>query len=599
VRKRRALAPLLAIVLAAAIALAYTFAAGNTPFLGLDLQGGVSVVLRPTNDVDDGAISQAIAIMRQRVDALGVAEPEITRQGDNILVQIPGVRDQDRALELVGQTAELRFRPVLQVLPAGMQIAPGDPETEGEPSDEGDQGDEGDGGDTTVPAGEGEGDGTDDTPTTEAGWGPLASGEHALGAQTTETVPDTGVEAPTDPTTPEDPAAPQELELGPENFEVAPDEMAPEGALPTLPPDVCVTGVPADQDIADQPVMLPECDGSQLTAIYQLGPTMLTGETLETARATLDQTGQWVVNPVFKSGAEGIDQFNAAAAECNAGQASCPPQADGSPGRLAIVLDGRVVSAPSINAATFSRDQIEISGSFTERSARDLATALRYGALPVELEQLQAQTVSATLGRDALNAGLWAGLIGLVLVTIYMVAFYRILGALAMAKLVVEAALIWSIISYLGENQGLALTLAGVTGLIVSIGVSVDSNVVYYEHLKSDVRHGRTIRSAADKSFVTAYRTIVAADLASLIGAAVLYWLTVGPVRGFAFYLGLATIIDLIAAYFFMRPAVAAATKSGLAARRPSWFGLPAPPITEDVPAGTPATSPAREEVVT
>jgi preprotein translocase subunit SecD len=566
-RKRRALAPLLGIVLAAAIALAYTFAAGTAPFLGLDLQGGVSVVLRPTQDVEDEAIDQAIAIMRQRIDALGVAEPEITRQGNNILVQIPGVRDQDRAIELVGQTAELRFRPVLQTIPAGVQIDPGDLELEVE----------GEGG--AVPEGGGEPE--PEPPTTEAGMGPLASGEQALGGQTTgpDTVTDADPAIPTD-----DPALTQDPGI-------APGE-APAPELPTLPPDVCVTGVPPEQDLPDQPVTLPQCDGDQLIAIYQLGPTMLTGETLETARATLTPEGQWVVNPVFRAGADGIDAFNAAAAQCNAGQPSCPTQ------QLAIVLDGRVVSAPSINAASFARDQIEISGAFNERSARDLSTALRYGALPVELEQLQAQTVSATLGRDALNAGLWAGLVGLALVTVYMVAFYRILGALAMAKLAVEAALIWSIISYLGENQGLALTLAGVTGLIVSIGVSVDSNVVYYEHLKSDVRAGRTIRSAADKSFVTAYRTIVAADLASLIGAAILYWLTVGPVRGFAFYLGLATIIDLLAAYFFMRPAVGAATKSKLCAQRPGWFGLPGPPITEPV-ADAPVAAPVPEEAVT
>jgi preprotein translocase subunit SecD len=169
--------------------------------------------------------------------------------------------------------------------------------------------------------------------------------------------------------------------------------------------------------------------------------------------------------------------------------------------------------------------------------------------------------------------------VGFILVTIYMLAFYRILGALAIAKLLVEMALLWSIVSWLGESQGLALTLAGVTGLIVSIGVSLDSNVVYYEHLKEDVRNGRTIRSATDKSFATSFRTIVAADLASLIGAGLLWWLTIGPVRGFALFLALSTALDLFASYFFMRPAVRMATQSNLASERPKWFGLPTEPL--------------------
>ncbi|MSW30062.1 MAG: SecD/SecF family protein translocase subunit, partial [Actinobacteria bacterium] len=245
-------------------------------------------------------------------------------------------------------------------------------------------------------------------------------------------------------------------------------------------------------------------------------------------------------------------------------------------GQLAIVLDGRVLSAPSINSQSFKADQIEISGSFTERTAKDLATALKYGALPVEFEQQQAQVVSATLGRDALHAGLVAGLVGLIAVAIYMMAFYRVLGLFAILKLGIEAALLWSIISWLGANNGLALTLAGITGIIVSIGVSLDSNVVYYEHLKEDINHGRSIRSSTDKSFISAFSTIVKADVASLIGAALLWWLTVGPVRGFAFYLGLSTALDLLTSWAYMRPAVKLATRSKALLSRPWLLGLPA-----------------------
>jgi preprotein translocase subunit SecD len=568
-RRRRGLVALGAIVVVAALALGLTFAFGNSPLLGLDLQGGVSVTLQPKDEVDSEALDEARAIIEQRVNALGVAEPEITRQGDTILVQIPGVKDKDRALALVGQTAELRFRPVLAELPptgVPTEAPPAETTTSTAPTDPGATDP------TTAPA-DGATAEVDPAPAPtdqETGLGALggAEGEAALGAQD-PTTDSTITEGTTDTSVPADPTA----------VPGDPTTPAEPTTIPTLPADVCTTGVPEDQDLPDQPVVLPSCDRetNELTAVYQLGPTLLTGDALEGARATLQgQTGQWVVNPTFQGGATGIDLFNAAAAQCNPPSQTCPT------GRLAIVLDARVVSAPSINEASFQRDQIQISGDFTESSARDLATALRYGALPVEFEQQQAQIVSATLGRDALEAGLWAGLVGFVLVAAYMIGFYRLLGVLAIAKLAIEGALLWSVISYLGESQGLALTLAGITGLIVAIGVSVDSNVVYYEHLKEDVRNGRTIRSATDKAFHTSFRTIVAADLSSLIGAFLLWWLTLGAVRGFAFYLGLATLLDLIAAYFFMRPAVAMATKSDLARRKPGWFGLPGAPIARE-----------------
>ena len=597
-RRRKGLVALVGIVVVAALALGATFLAGNRPLLGLDLQGGVSVVLQPRGEVDSDALEEAKAIIEQRVNALGVAEPEITRQGDTVLVQIPGVKDKDRALELVGQTAELRFRPVLAVLPpvGEPEAAPVDPNAPTTvPVDPNAP--------TTVPvdpnapatvpadptAPSDSAPSTTSAPGQESGMAPAGEGELALGAQDTAPPVTVTDSAPTDPaaTAPADPAAtvPTDPATAPPGDVTAPGATPTPVQAPTatLPPDVCLTGVPADQDVADQPVTLPQCDPetNELLAIYQLGPTLLTGDALETARATVTPNGEWVVNPVFRPGADGIDRFNAAAAQCKPPSATCPT------GQLAIVLDSRVVSAPSINESAFQRDQIQISGSFTEDSARDLATVLKYGALPVEFEQQQAQIVSATLGRDALEAGLWAALVGFVAVTLYMVGFYRLLGVLAICKLAVEAALLWSVIAYLGVTANLALTLAGVTGLIVSIGVSVDSNVVYYEHLKEDVRAGRTIRSATDKAFATSFRTIVAADLASLIGAFLLWWLTVGPVRGFAFYLGLATILDLVASYFFMRPAVRIATQSDLAQRRPRWLGLPAPPV---VPVGTGAS---------
>ncbi|MFV1990052.1 MAG: SecD/SecF family protein translocase subunit, partial [Acidimicrobiales bacterium] len=222
---------------------------------------------------------------------------------------------------------------------------------------------------------------------------------------------------------------------------------------------------------------------------------------------------------------------------------------------LAIVLDGVVYSAPTINQAGFSGSAV-ITGNFSESEAKGLATALRFGALPVELEQESVQTVSATLGGDALDAGIIAGIVGLILVGIYMTAYYRVLGFVSVMSLTVSGALLWTLISWMGETQGLVLSLAGATGIIVSIGVQVDSNVVYYERLKEQVRGGRSLRVSASKGFDDAFSTIIKADVGSLIGAGVLWYLTVGPVRGFALFLGLATIMDLIVSYFFMRPMV-------------------------------------------
>jgi preprotein translocase subunit SecD len=546
VRRFRGFGSLIVIVALAIGGLAYTFIVGNSPLLGLDLQGGVSVVLKPTTPTDEETLNRAIAIIRQRIDALGVAEPEITRQGDNILIQIPGVNDRDRALELVGQTAELQFRPVMAAIPAGADLSGLQPESTTTtatttPSTEG-SGEQGLGPSTILGTGESAA-GTLSPPATVSD----ASFELAQAAETTTTATTTASADPTATTT-------------------------PSTGLTALPDDVCSTGIPSTDLPADQQVVVPQCEDGVLVATYVLGPVALTGNALSGASARLGGSlgNEWVVNPTFKGGADGIDQFNAVAAQCYAASATCPS------GQLAIVLDGRVISAPTIQQPAFDADQIQISGSFDEGGARDLATSLRYGALPVELEQQQAQIVSATLGRDALHAGVVAGLVGLALAIVYMIAFYRFLGVLAICKLAVEGALLWTIIAYLGTNSGLALTLAGVTGIIVSIGVSLDSNVVYYEHLREDVRNGRTIRSATDKAFHSAFSTIVKADVASLIGAFLLYWLTVGPVRGFAFYLGLAGILDLLCSWAFMRPSVKLATRSTWLRARPKVLGIPA-----------------------
>jgi preprotein translocase subunit SecD len=555
---RRPLVLSLAIVVVLAFgALAATLIAGNSPELGLDLQGGVSVVLQPKQSVPSDRLDQAIEIIRNRVDALGVAEPEIARQGDAIVVQLPGVRDQRRALELVGQTAELRFRPVLATLgPAGettTTTAPPDGSTTTTAAD----------GSTTTTAADGSttttaGDGSTTTTAAEGstttggdafsdiGGGPpavgLSEGESAQ-AQPSTTATTAAPASSTTATT----AADQSTTT------TAADSATTTTAAPTTPTTNAEGLTPTDADDPDAEVIFPGREGDPTR--YVMGPAQLTGEALNTAEARFDEsTGEWAVFPEFSG--DGIAGFNAVASQCFNREPTCPTQ------QLAIVLDGIVQSAPTIQEPSFQADQIRISGAFTEGEAKDLSLVLRYGALPVELERQSVQTVSATLGKDSLHAGIVAGLVGLGLVVLFMLAYYRMLAAVVLLGLCVSGALLWSVVAYLGESQGLALTLAGATGIIVSIGVTVDSYVVYFERLKDDLESGKTLRSSVDRGFKNAYRTIINADLVSLIGALLLYWLTVGPVRGFAFFLALSTALDMFVAYFFTRPMVALLARS-------------------------------------
>ena len=487
--RRNLVLSLVITIAVAALALGLTVLVGNKPQLGLDLQGGASVVLQPKQSVDSGVLDQAIAIIRNRVDALGVAEPEITRQGNSILVELPGVKDQDRALQLVGQTAELRFRPVLQNLPPDAStpvptasVTPGSTTTVA-------------GATTTVPS---------------------SSTTAASSSSTNASASTTAATAQTIPTT------------------------------------------PADQDDPTKPVVLEEKDrNNAVVARYSLGPAALTGAGVETAEARVDPgSGQWSVHLTMKSGTVGIDGWNQLATRCFNRDATCPT------GQIAIVLDSVVKSAPVVQTPTFTRDQIQITGNFSEREAKNLALVLRYGSLPVPLVPQAVQTVSASLGQDSLRAGIVSGLIGLLLVVLFMLIYYRRLGLVVPCGLCISGALLWATVSYLGETRGLALTLAGITGIIVSIGVTVDSYVVYFERLKDDVRLGRTLRSSAERSFSGAYRTILAADSASLIGAAILWYFTVGSVRGFAFFLGLSTLLDMLVSFFFTRPAVILLSRS-------------------------------------
>ncbi|HEX7168542.1 MAG TPA: protein translocase subunit SecD [Acidimicrobiales bacterium] len=464
--RRGLVVSLLFIVVLAFGGLATVQAKNWEPELGLDLQGGAYVVLQPKGNPASGVLDQSIEIIRNRVDALGVAEPDISRQGDSIIVQLPGVKDQQRALEIVGQTAELRFRPVLNAFP---------PE-----------------------------DATTTTTTTTT----------TPDASTTTVATDTGTSTTSTTST-------------------------------TVPPGT----TPREEAGADKEVILPELDDDgEVSVRYQLGPAKATGRIIKSATAEPPTTtGDWTVNADFTG--DGNALFNQIAQLCFSAAPECPSKA------VAIELDNVVISAPQVQEPQFD-GSVTISGAFSEREAKDLALVLRFGSLPVELEPQSTQTVSATLGKDSLRAGVTAGLLGLALVMIYMILYYRALGIVVVMGLAVSGALMWSLVSYLGDSTGLALTLAGAVGIIVSVGVTVDSYVVYFERLKDEIRSGKTIRSSVERGFTRAYRTIFAADLSSLIGAGLLYFLTVGSVRGFAFFLGISAMLDLFVAYFFTRPMV-------------------------------------------
>ena len=222
---------------------------------------------------------------------------------------------------------------------------------------------------------------------------------------------------------------------------------------------------------------------------------------------------------------------------------------------MAIVLDGVVQSAPNVNQPSFSGG-VDITGSFKESEAKDLARVLKSGALPVRLEVQAVQIVSPTLGDDSLHAAIVSGLIGVLLVLLFMLAYYRLLAIVVVIGITLSGLVQWNVISLLSSTNGLALSLAGIAGIIVSIGVTVDSYVVFFEKLKDELKSGRTLKNSAERGFKSAWRTILAADIVSLIGAFTLWYLTVGSVRGFAFFLGLSTLCDIIIAWFFTRPAM-------------------------------------------
>jgi preprotein translocase subunit SecD len=423
---------------------------GARPKLGLDLAGGTSVILhaKSSENVTKDVLSKTASIIEARVNATGVTEATVTPSGSNdIIVEIPAIKNADRALKVIGTTAQLTFRQVQQIIPAA----------------------------------------------------------------------------------------------------------TPKKKIPPVTKD-------ASRAVNDKTVVYPSGESGN-TNLYKLGPAVLTGDVVTKAEAVVDPTaGNWSVSIDMNS--EGAKRWAAFTSKlaCLRDKGQTPQD------EVAIILDGKVASAAGMQAPsggtggvtcntgiTGGKTQINVGG---EVAAKNLALVLQTGALPITLQQQSTERVSPSLGRDSLDAGIQAGLIGLGLVLVYVLLYYRALGLIIWGGLVLFSAAIFTILATLGETAGLALSLAGIAGIIVSIGITTDSYIVAFERLKDETRSGKSIRASVERGTARALRTILVADVVTASAAVILFFLAVGAVKGFALTLGLSTLVDVLIYYFFTRPAI-------------------------------------------
>jgi preprotein translocase subunit SecD len=553
--RRKLLLPLVAILVVAFGGLAAALITSSEPTLGLDLQGGISVTQQPIGDYDPAALDLAVDRIRDRVDSLGVSEPEIIRQGDAIVVNLPGVENQQEAIDLVQVTGQVYLRPVMQCINEGVEettqtTVPGSTVPESTVAGSTVPGD-------TTPASTPD-DGTVpvvDTAVEETSSGSAGfRGQPPAGFRPRSANPPDTDSATTKPTTTE-PTTTEPTTTNPTTTAAGAGTTVPAPPAPEATATAPETTVPVSDPNTEQ--ILPLQGGG----MCQVGPAGGRGDVFKNDATAGILQASWGVTVGLRDGSAGLDVWNQLASRCYSGDASCPSR------RLAIELDGLIVSAPSVNQPSFT-GEVQITGDFSEGDAKDLARVLRSGSLPLRMQTQSVQTVSPTLGSDSLRAAIIAGVIGVLLVLIFMLFYYRMLALVVFVGVTVSSALMYGLVTLLSETNGLTLSLAGIAGVIVSVGVTVDSYVVFFERLKDEVRSGRTMRNSAQRGFTGAWRTILMADLVSLIGATVLWYLTVGSVRNFAFFLGLSTLIDLVIAYCFTRPAVLLLARTKFMARR-------------------------------
>jgi preprotein translocase subunit SecD len=504
----RYLGALLAVFVAlyAVVAFAGKGSAWLTPKLGLDLQGGAQVILTPKTEsgkkVTASQLSTAVEILRQRVNGAGVSEAEVVSEGDQIIVQVPG-GNRD-SIATATQTAQLQMRRVVEA----QQVFPTAPQPTSTP--------------TKTPATVGT-----PTPKATANKRPVTAG--LLAATPTPTATPAATATPTPSASPTE-AAP----LVRSGDVYSPQAFA---LLDCSNPRARLGGAP---DAPTKDIIACDRNGAEK---YHLAVAKVVGKDVKGANTGTDQLGTQIqVNVQFKG--KGQDNFTNLTKEAFG---ATPPT-----NRVAIVLDGVVYSAPTIENVI--NGDAQITGGFTQKAAQDLANVLKFGALPVTFVAGDAEVVSASLGDDQLRSGLIAGGIGLVAVVLYSLLYYRALGLVTIASLLVSGGLVYASVCILGKEIGFALSLAGIAGFIVAVGITADSFVVYFERLKDEIKEGRTPRSAVDVAWKRAFRTILNADAVSLLAAIILYVVSVGGVRGFAFTLGLSTILDVVVVVFFTRP---------------------------------------------
>ncbi|MEH1169861.1 protein translocase subunit SecD [Micromonospora sp. CPCC 205539] len=557
------------------------------PRLGLDLIGGTRMTLEATNSVDGKPptaenLEEARQIIENRVNGLGVAEAEVVTEGNrNIVISLPG---ENRNLDEVGSAAELRFRKVLKAADgSGAVTAP--PAATPTPTGSASPAPSGSASPKVTPSGSpgakvssspsgGQGGMAPASPTPSAPSTPSTSASPSAAAPSpsasAEPVPASieeqrkaveqkvgapawqaasALQAPADLTT--DPSLGEKFKpfgtLSPQEVAVLPAQM--QFNVPSISCAQLDKRPPASISDPKQQVVACE-DGASKNLLDQ---AKVLGTDVDDADAVLDQTNAWVVSLDFSG--SGQDKWTGLTREAftNEGQA-CDATALGQDGkcRVAVVLDNEIVSSPEIQGVLTGNSQI--TGNFTQKDASALAGQLRYGALPITFEQQEKQNVTATLGASHLRAGLLAAGIGMLLVIIYAFFYYRLLGSVIFLSLILSALLVFGALVVLGRSIGFTLTLAGIAGMIVSLGVAADSFVIYFERLKDEIREGRSPRSAVPRAWIRARRTIISANAITLLSAVVLYVVSVGTVKGFAFALGLATVLDLVVVFLFRHP---------------------------------------------
>ena len=585
---RRLLTLLLAVVVGYS-ALAFgtaTHRTTMTPGLALDLEGGTQIILTPTttdgSEITDENVNEAIGVIRQRVDASGVSEAQISRQGgQNIVVSLPGAPSPE-TLELVRTSAVLYFRPVIRVIQGSAatlaqvrnQIAQqAASASAGAPATAPAQ--------TTAPAAEPTADQADSEEGGAEGAAEQATDQAgAEGAQEGASAQPTPAPTALTTVTPEEVATSMADVNGDGAIGSDPlpatsqDDSSDSWITEQLLYDAYMTDCKAPENLTgqaqDPSVAVISCAKDGSGATYVLGPADIAGTDIANANAGLETTDQgtttnnWVVSLEFdKEGTAAFaevskrllayrDKAAAAGSDQNGAQST-----DSQKAQFAIVLDGLTIMASGFNpsvVAPITDGRVQITGGFTQAQAKTLANQLSFGSLPLTFTVQSEQQISATLGTEQLRNGLIAGLIGFLLIIVYLLWQYRGLAVVAVASLIAAAASTYLVIALLSWSMGYRLSLAGVAGLIISIGITMDSFIIYFERVRDEVRHGRTLVAAVDEGWTHARRTIIVSDAVNLVAAIVLYFLAVGGVQGFAFTLGVTTVVDLAIIILFTHP---------------------------------------------